>query len=95
MQCGLVKLSFTHAKRFRLARRILELQTLPYGLSKMPSVKKVINAYQTSLESIRCSLVPDSKEDNAAFCDLLNELYLEHSSVCKENCQVFAFIHLN
>ena len=57
----------------RLARRVYELQSLPYGLPEMASVIRVVETYRSSIDAIQSCKVPSTSEQNDAFCDLLAE----------------------
>lgn len=63
----------------RLARRVVELKSLPGGLDQMPSVQRVREWYQHSFVAIRRSPPVVCAESEASFCALLEEIYERHA----------------
>jgi pyruvate dehydrogenase kinase 2/3/4 len=63
----------------RLARRVIELQQLPEGLHSMPSVQRVREWYEQSFAEIRRSRPPVDMESEAAFHDILTNVYERHA----------------
>lgn len=62
----------------RLARRLLDLQLLPYLVVTNPHIKRVYNAYYHAFETLRATPEVSTLADNAAFCTLLRRLVDEH-----------------
>lgn len=62
----------------RLARRLLDLQLLPFIVVNNPHIKRVYNAYFHAFEMLRQQQV-DSLEDNTEFLVLLRRLVDEHA----------------
>lgn len=63
----------------RLARRLLDLQLLPYLVVSNPHISAVYDAYYSSLQSLRSFPRVESVGDNAGFCVLLKRLVDEHT----------------
>ncbi|KAL1512086.1 hypothetical protein AB1Y20_005358 [Prymnesium parvum] len=63
----------------RLARRVIELQSLPEGLHSMPSVVRVREWYEQSFVEIRRSRPPVDAEGEQEFFNLLKGIYERHS----------------
>lgn len=65
----------------RIARRALELETLPYGLSLKPAVLKVRDWYLDSFRDLR--LFPDIKDSNDAreFTQMIKAIKVRHNNV--------------
>ncbi|MEW5297067.1 MAG: hypothetical protein WDW36_000299 [Sanguina aurantia] len=57
----------------RLARRLLDLQLLPFIVVTNPHIKKVYNSYITSFETIRSFPLVTTLEENNAFCAVLRQ----------------------
>lgn len=65
----------------RLAHRVFELETLPLGLGKMPSVIDVKEMYEKSFMEIVTSPVPDNQVDEAQFSNMLESIRKRHDTV--------------
>ncbi|KXZ53308.1 hypothetical protein GPECTOR_7g1202 [Gonium pectorale] len=63
----------------RLARRLLDLQLLPYIVVTNPHIKKVYNQYYVSFETLRRLPTVKSLEDNADFSQLLRQHLDQHA----------------
>mmetsp|Transcript_11990 Transcript_11990/g.13958 ORF Transcript_11990/g.13958 Transcript_11990/m.13958 type:complete len:474 (-) Transcript_11990:96-1517(-) len=70
-----------HELPIRLAKKALELENLPYGLSNMPSIKEVRRWYVTSFKEITEFPRPDSFSSERKFTNLVKEIYERHSGV--------------
>lgn len=62
----------------RLARRLLDLQLLPFIVVTNPHIKRVYTAYYNAFETLRTWPMVSSLEENHAFCTLLRRLVDEH-----------------
>ena len=62
----------------RLARRLLDLQFLPYIVVINPNIKRVYNSYYNAFETLRNFRVVNDDESNAEFTLLLKRLVDEH-----------------
>jgi len=65
----------------RLAKRVKELESLPYGLSQMPPVIKVRNWYEESFRDILSTPEPHTEEEELAFTTLLDRIHDRHNDV--------------
>uniref|UniRef100_A0A7S2TF55 Protein-serine/threonine kinase n=1 Tax=Lotharella oceanica TaxID=641309 RepID=A0A7S2TF55_9EUKA len=65
----------------RLARRINELQKMPYGLSEMAPVQKVRGWYVRSFNDLISMREPQTMEEEQAFTACLEKILKRHSSV--------------
>lgn len=63
----------------RLARRLLDLQLLPYIVVSNPHIKRVYHAYYHAFETLRQLPQVKSLEGNALLCDLLRSLLEEQA----------------
>ncbi len=63
----------------RLARRLLDLQFLPYIVVINPNIKRVYEAYYRAFQTLRGLPPVDDAESNAEFTALLKRLVDEHS----------------
>ncbi|KAL4447906.1 hypothetical protein ABPG75_005125 [Micractinium tetrahymenae] len=63
----------------RLARRLMDLQLLPYIVVNNPNIKKVYNAYHHGFATLRALPPVTSMQQNADFVALLRRLVDEHS----------------
>nr|AAV41811.1 pyruvate dehydrogenase kinase-like protein [Chlamydomonas incerta] len=63
----------------RLARRLLDLQLLPYIVVTNPHIKKVYNQYYVSFETLRRVPTIKTLEDNQDFCQLLRQHLDSHA----------------
>lgn len=77
----LIGAQFLHKELpIRLAKRVTELGTLPYGLSDMPSVKLVKETYMESFKDIvTCPDPVDEKTENQ-FADVLSLILKRHEN---------------
>lgn len=74
--------SARHAQRElpkRLARRLLDLQLLPFIVVTNPHIKKVYQSYYTAFETLRQLPPVSSLEENANFTALLRKMLDEHA----------------
>lgn len=77
----LVGAQFLHKELpIRLAKRVTELGTLPYGLSDMPSVQLVKNAYTQSFTDIVTCAPPEDKKSEEHFTDVLEFILKRHEN---------------
>ncbi|KMS93405.1 hypothetical protein BVRB_031810, partial [Beta vulgaris subsp. vulgaris] len=65
----------------RLAKRVLELENLPYGLSAMPSVKKVHNLYVDSFKLLNNSPKPNTAQGELEFKEVIHGMLQRHRDV--------------
>jgi pyruvate dehydrogenase kinase 2/3/4 len=65
----------------RLARRVVELENLPYGLSAMPSVQKVHSWYESTFEELRSTPLPSNANDTERFKVALEKVLTRHNDV--------------
>lgn len=65
----------------RLARRVIELESLPYNLSDMPSVLRVHEWYESSFRQMRTSKRPETRKDTGNFQFLLENVLTKHNDV--------------
>lgn len=63
----------------RLARRLMDLQLLPYIVVNNPNIKKVYNAYHHGFATLRALPPVTSMQQNAELVALLRRLVDEHS----------------
>lgn len=63
----------------RFAHRVLELQSLPYELCNMPSIKQVKHWYIRSFEDIMTLPPPINDESEKRFYDSLDSIYNRHA----------------
>ncbi|KAL4442411.1 hypothetical protein ABPG77_004995 [Micractinium sp. CCAP 211/92] len=63
----------------RLARRLMDLQLLPYIVVNNPNIKKVYNAYHHGFATLRALPPVASMQQNAELVSLLRRLVDEHS----------------
>ncbi|KAK9991973.1 hypothetical protein SO802_026958 [Lithocarpus litseifolius] len=78
----LISAQFLHKELpIRIARRALELQTLPYGLSHKPAVLKVRDWYLDSFRDLR--LFPEIKDtnDEKEFTQMIKAIKVRHNNV--------------
>jgi len=69
----------------RLAHRVVELQSLPYGLSEMRSVKRVCELYENSFADILMYPRPEREgEEERRFTELLRRIRDRHSDVVRQ-----------
>eukprot|EP00742_Colponemidia_sp_Colp-10_P005421 GILJ01005793.1.p1 GENE.GILJ01005793.1~~GILJ01005793.1.p1 ORF type:complete len:367 (+),score=30.31 GILJ01005793.1:93-1193(+) len=65
----------------RLARRVVELDELPYGLSGMPQVQRVKDWYTNSFTQLREMIRPTSHADEEIFTEVIKGIRSRHSNV--------------
>ena len=65
----------------RLAKRVKELESLPYGLSQMKPVIKVKEWYEESFRELLSFPDPRTAADELAFTELLEKIYERHTDV--------------
>ncbi|XP_077218278.1 pyruvate dehydrogenase kinase [Tasmannia lanceolata] len=78
----LISAQFLHKELpIRIARRAIELETLPYGLSEKPAVLKVRDWYLESFGELRS--FPDIKDssDELAFTQMIKMIKVRHNNV--------------
>ncbi|KAH0730149.1 pyruvate dehydrogenase (acetyl-transferring) kinase, mitochondrial [Solanum tuberosum] len=78
----LISSQFLHKELpMRIARRVIDLQTLPYGLSLKPAVLKVRDWYLDSFRDLRS--FPDIKDENdeLEFTKMINLVKVRHNNV--------------
>ncbi|KIZ05852.1 pyruvate dehydrogenase kinase [Monoraphidium neglectum] len=67
----------------RLAHRVAELENLPYGLSSKAQVLKVRDWYVESFRELRAFPGIKNGAEEAAFSDLLRNIYRRHGLVMR------------
>ncbi|KAI5650979.1 hypothetical protein M9H77_36984 [Catharanthus roseus] len=78
----LISAQFLHKELpIRIARRAIELESLPYGLSHKPAVLKVRDWYLDSFRDLRC--FPDIKDNNDEldFTQMIKMIKVRHNNV--------------
>jgi len=65
----------------RLAHRVRELESLPFGLSDMPSVKFVRGMYMDSIRDLTGFSRPETVEDDRHFTRVLESIKNRHNNV--------------
>ncbi|KAK9469684.1 branched-chain alpha-ketoacid dehydrogenase kinase [Lipomyces arxii] len=65
----------------RMARRIHDMQSLPYVIVRNTHISSVYELYYDSFNAIRRFPIIKTMEDNARFCDVLGELLTFHTAV--------------
>ncbi|KAK2359861.1 [pyruvate dehydrogenase (acetyl-transferring)] kinase [Trifolium repens] len=65
----------------RIARRAIELETLPYGLSQRPAVLKVRDWYVDSFRDIRSCPEIKNMKDEKEFTDVIKAIKVRHNNV--------------
>ncbi|KAK6913612.1 Branched-chain alpha-ketoacid dehydrogenase kinase/Pyruvate dehydrogenase kinase, N-terminal [Dillenia turbinata] len=65
----------------RIARRAIELESLPYGLSHKPAVLKVRDWYLDSFRDIRSFLEIKDKNDELEFTKMIKMIKVRHNNV--------------
>lgn len=66
----------------RLARRLMDLQFLPYIVVTNPHIKRVYDSYQHAFETLHNLPQVRTVEQNAEFTILLKRLVDEHGECC-------------
>ena len=67
----------------RLAHRVRDLDTFPYGLSHMSSIQKVKQWYVHSFAELRAAKEPNTVPDLIAFHDTLSGIYSRHAKTIR------------
>ncbi|CAI0467593.1 unnamed protein product [Linum tenue] len=78
----LISAQFLHKELpIRIARRVMDLETLPYGLSHKPAVLKVRDWYLDSFRDLR--LFPEIKDpnDETEFTQMIKAIKVRHNNV--------------
>jgi pyruvate dehydrogenase kinase 2/3/4 len=65
----------------RLAHMVRNLENLPYGLSDMPSVRRIRDLYTQSFHEIVAFPHPQTEEDEVAFTRLVERMKNRHANV--------------
>ena len=65
----------------RLAKRVIDLETLPYELSKMHSIQKVHNLYINSFEKLIKHSIPNTQSTITSFIDEIRNIKKEHKDL--------------
>ena len=65
----------------RIAKRIINLQKLPYELNKFVGMQEIHDNYVKSFEKLSKSRYPQDINDCNNYVDLLNDLKISHSDV--------------
>src|SRR5437016_203489 len=65
----------------RLAKRVRELESLPYGLSAMGGVEQVRGWYEHSFRDILTMSEPQTDQDELDFTSVLSTIYERHNKV--------------
>ncbi|MCD9560111.1 [Datura stramonium] len=78
----LVSAQFLHKElRIRIARRVIELENLPYGLSSKPAVLKVRDWYLDSFRDLRSYPEIKDKNDELEFTQMVKMIKVRHNNV--------------
>ncbi|RZC88209.1 hypothetical protein C5167_016009 [Papaver somniferum] len=78
----LISAQFLHKElAIRIARKALELEKLPYGLSEKPAVLKVRDWYVDSFSDVRSFKEINDTNDELAFTQTIKSIRLKHTSV--------------
>ncbi|KAJ1292088.1 hypothetical protein BS78_02G365500 [Paspalum vaginatum] len=78
----LLSAQFLHRELpIRFARRALELQSLPFGLSSNPAILKVRDWYLESFRDIRYFPEVRNRDDELAFTHMINMVKMRHNNV--------------
>ncbi|KAL2530673.1 [Pyruvate dehydrogenase (acetyl-transferring)] kinase [Forsythia ovata] len=78
----LISAQFLHKELpIRIARRAIELETLPYGLSHKPAVLKVRDWYLDSFRDLRSFPVIKDKNDELEFTQMIKMIKVRHNNV--------------
>lgn len=72
----LLKNSFKDDLLIRLAKRNVELENLPYGLSAMPSIKSLSRSY---IDSFKDLYVFEDLSNDSSFSNILQKIYNRHA----------------
>lgn len=71
----------------RLAKRVIELRSLPYGLSRMPSIEHVCQIYIESFLRIRHYSKPLTDDQELEFTDMIESIAEQHVNVVPKMAQ--------
>ncbi|XP_057751142.1 pyruvate dehydrogenase (acetyl-transferring) kinase, mitochondrial [Arachis stenosperma] len=78
----LISAQFLHKELpIRIARRAIELENLPYGLSHKPAILKVKDWYLDSFRDLRAFPEIKSMKDERAFTDMIKAIKVRHNNV--------------
>nr|DAD38432.1 TPA_asm: hypothetical protein HUJ06_009073 [Nelumbo nucifera] len=78
----LISAQFLHKElAIRIARRAIELENLPYGLSNKPAVLKVQDWYLDSFRDLRCFPGIKDTSDELAFTEMIKMIKVRHNNV--------------
>ncbi|GMH30724.1 hypothetical protein Nepgr_032567 [Nepenthes gracilis] len=78
----LISAQFLHKELpIRIARRAIELESLPYGLSQKPAVLKVRDWYLDSFRDLRSFLEIKHKNDELEFTQMIKMIKVRHNNV--------------
>ncbi|KAL2478390.1 [Pyruvate dehydrogenase (acetyl-transferring)] kinase [Forsythia ovata] len=78
----LISAQFLHKELpLRIARRAIELEALPYGLSRKPAVVKVRYWYLDSFRDLRSLLDIKDKSDELEFTQMIKMIKVRHNNV--------------
>ncbi|XP_062143692.1 pyruvate dehydrogenase (acetyl-transferring) kinase, mitochondrial isoform X3 [Alnus glutinosa] len=78
----LISAQFLHKELpIRIARRALELETLPYGLSEKPAVLKVRDWYLDSFRDLRSFSEIKDTSDEKEFTQMIKAIKVRHNNV--------------
>ncbi|PIA65644.1 hypothetical protein AQUCO_00100864v1 [Aquilegia coerulea] len=78
----LISAQFLHKELpIRIARRAIELETLPYGLSEKPAVLKVRDWYLDSFRDLRAFTDIKDPKDEQAFTQMIKMIKVRHNNV--------------
>ena len=73
---------FLHRElQIRMAQRVIDLVTLPHGLSNTQQVRSVANIYLGYLKKFKDMPCPSDAAEEAAFTDMLSDLILDRTSI--------------
>lgn len=73
---------FLHRElRIRMSQRILELQSLPYGLPRRRGIRDVIQWYTNFVQDLEDAPAPETPAQDEDFTNLLTRVFEEHSEV--------------
>eukprot|EP00939_MAST-03C_sp_MAST-3C-sp1_P001696 g1696.t1 len=72
--------SFLHRELpIRFAHRVKELDNLPLGLARMPSIQKLRKWYCDSLEEVISESIPDGEKEEEEFKRKMKKIYARHA----------------
>ncbi|KAF8387714.1 hypothetical protein HHK36_026368 [Tetracentron sinense] len=78
----LISAQFLHKELpIRIARRAIELESLPYGLSEKPAVLKVRDWYLDSFRDLRLFPETKDKHDELDFTQMIKKIKVRHNNV--------------